>query len=113
MNMTGASTMTTNTAATQTLADTATPKPAALTVAYAQAVQAMSGDVPSPCVSICRMDELREFCVGCSRTLEELGQWRSMDNEDKKIVWALIAQRITAVPCSALPEPAMLEPVTS
>lgn len=66
---------------------------------HALAVQAMVGDVPSPCVSVCRMDDLREFCVGCSRTLEELRQWRSMGNEDKKAVWALIAQRI------AKPEP--------
>jgi uncharacterized protein len=87
-----------NSTTTQTLTDTATPKPEALTVAHALAVQAMAGDVPSPCVSVCRMDELREFCVGCSRTLEELRQWRSMGNEDKKAVWARIAQRIATEP---------------
>ena len=84
---------------TSTTPSTQAPKPAALTVAHAMAVQAMDGDVPSPCVSVCRMDDLREFCVGCSRTLDELRQWRSMDNDEKKTVWALIAQRI------AKPEP--------
>ncbi len=89
----------TDTRTTPITASPAAPKPEALTVAHALAVQAMVGDVPSPCVSVCRMDDLREFCVGCSRTLEELRQWRSMGNEDKKAVWALIAQRI------AKPEP--------
>ena len=84
---------------------TTTPKPEALTVAHALAVQAMDGDVPSPCVSVCRMDELREFCVGCSRTLEELRQWRTMGNGEKKAVWTLIAQRIATEPHSVKPEP--------
>jgi uncharacterized protein len=85
----------TDTNTTPTVPSTPAPKPEVLTVAHALAVQVMNGDVPSPCVSVCRMDALREFCVGCSRTLEELRQWRSMDNDDKKIVWARIAQRIT------------------
>jgi uncharacterized protein len=89
------------------------PKPAALTVAHALAVQNLSGDVPSPCVSVCRMDELREFCVGCSRTLEELRQWRTMGNGEKQAVWALIAQRIAAAPpLPVTPQPATPEPVT-
>ena len=90
---------------TKIAADTAAPQPAALTVAYALTVQAIDSDVPSPCVSVCRMDELREFCVGCSRTLEELRQWRTMGNGEKKAVWALIAQRITTSPHTDKSEP--------
>ena len=89
-----------STTAADTTAGTTAPKPEALTVTYALAVQAMEGEVPSPCVSVCRMDELREFCVGCSRSLEELRQWRTMGNEEKKAVWLLIAQRIATPPQS-------------
>ena len=71
-------------------------------MAHALAMQTIDGDPPSPCVSVCRMDELREFCVGCSRSLEELRQWRTLGNAEKKAVWALIAQRI-AMPQTVTP----------
>ena len=31
-----------------------------------------AADVPSPCVSVCRMDARRGLCIGCCRTLEEI-----------------------------------------
>jgi predicted Fe-S protein YdhL (DUF1289 family) len=50
--------------------------------------------VPSPCVSVCRMDMHTELCEGCLRTLDEIAAWGRMADEEKKQVWALVAQRI-------------------
>jgi predicted Fe-S protein YdhL (DUF1289 family) len=51
-------------------------------------------DVPSPCVSVCRMDASGELCLGCVRTLDEIAAWGRMGDADKREVWALIAARI-------------------
>jgi hypothetical protein len=51
-------------------------------------------DVPSPCVSICRMDPATDLCEGCLRTLDEIAAWSRMPDEEKRSVWARIALRI-------------------
>ena len=49
--------------------------------------------VPSPCVSVCLMDPSSDFCNGCFRTLDEIAAWSDMDDEGKRGVWQLLAQR--------------------
>jgi uncharacterized protein len=51
-------------------------------------------DVPSPCTSICKVDSATEFCEGCFRTLDEIAAWGRLDDESKRAVWQLIAQRL-------------------
>ena len=50
--------------------------------------------VPSPCVSVCRMDTPRQYCLGCLRTIDEIAGWSRMDDAGKRAVWALIEQRL-------------------
>jgi predicted Fe-S protein YdhL (DUF1289 family) len=50
--------------------------------------------VPSPCISVCRMDRERGWCSGCLRTLEELREWGRAGSARKYAVWGLISQRI-------------------
>lgn len=50
-------------------------------------------DVPSPCVSICRMDESTGLCEGCWRSLDEIAQWGNADNQAKRAIMARVAQR--------------------
>ena len=57
-------------------------------------VAGLGEDMPSPCVSICRMDGTTELCEGCWRTLDEIAAWSRMPDAEKREVWALIAQRI-------------------
>jgi uncharacterized protein len=54
----------------------------------------LDGDVPSPCLSVCRMDPSRELCEGCFRTLDEIAAWGRMRDEAKREVWQAIRQRI-------------------
>lgn len=49
--------------------------------------------VPSPCLSICRMDAATEFCEGCFRTLDEIAAWGMMRDEQRRAVWQLLRQR--------------------
>jgi len=57
---------------------------------------ALDGEVgvPSPCVSVCRMDGQRQYCLGCLRTIEEITAWSRMDDPAKRDVWALIERRL-------------------
>jgi len=65
----------------------------------ADVVQGPPGDVVrSPCVSICRMSEASKLCEGCQRTIEEIIEWGSADDQGKRAILARIAQRRTAEP---------------
>ena len=50
--------------------------------------------VPSPCISVCKMDDERVFCRGCLRTLDELRAWSTLDAPGKRAIWQLIETRL-------------------
>lgn len=54
-------------------------------------------NVPSPCISVCVMDPRDEVCVGCWRSLQEIGAWSRMPDEAKRQVWQRIQQRLTGL----------------
>ncbi|HVZ44016.1 MAG TPA: DUF1289 domain-containing protein [Ramlibacter sp.] len=54
------------------------------------------GDVPSPCMSVCRMNAATGWCEGCLRTLDEIAAWSTLDDEGKRCVWRSIEQRAAA-----------------
>ncbi len=60
-----------------------------------QAVRAQQKprDLPSPCISVCRMAFATGLCEGCLRTLDEITAWSRLDDEGKRAVWAHIEQR--------------------
>lgn len=49
--------------------------------------------VPSPCVSICELDERSGSCKGCYRTLREIAGWSALADADKLVIWERIEQR--------------------
>ncbi|MDM7857927.1 DUF1289 domain-containing protein [Thiopseudomonas acetoxidans] len=51
--------------------------------------------VPSPCVSICALDD-NEVCIGCQRTGDEIIRWGKMDNNERRAVLARLTQRAQA-----------------
>jgi predicted Fe-S protein YdhL (DUF1289 family) len=67
-----------------------------LVAARALSARAIAENVPSPCVSICRMDAQSGYCEGCLRTLDEIRLWSSASDADKRAVWAAIESRIAA-----------------
>jgi hypothetical protein len=52
-----------------------------------------SGAVPSPCVSVCAMDEASGLCTGCHRTLDEIAAWSVLDDDGKRAVLAAASTR--------------------
>lgn len=50
--------------------------------------------VPSPCISVCRMDPETGLCIGCYRTLDEIAGWSAMADPEKRAVWQLLLERV-------------------
>lgn len=57
---------------------------------------APTGDVPSPCISVCQINAVTGSCEGCFRTLDEIASWSVATPEAKRSVWRAIAQRLPA-----------------
>ena len=54
--------------------------------------------VPSPCISVCRMDAATGLCEGCYRTLDEIVAWSRATEEEKLAVWSALLQRVDDEP---------------
>jgi predicted Fe-S protein YdhL (DUF1289 family) len=54
--------------------------------------------VASPCISVCSVDPVTKMCIGCLRTLKEIGAWRTMTAAEKRAVVAATEQRALSIP---------------
>ena len=54
--------------------------------------------VTSPCVSVCAVDKALGMCIGCLRTLKEIGAWRTMTLAEKQATVAACAERAKTIP---------------
>ncbi|MDB6051511.1 MAG: hypothetical protein JWR17_4257 [Pseudomonas sp.] len=52
----------------------------------------VSRAVPSPCISVCRLDE-NKVCTGCWRHVEDIREWRAADDERRRQICATAEQR--------------------
>jgi predicted Fe-S protein YdhL (DUF1289 family) len=59
-------------------------------------------EVTSPCISVCSIDPGTKMCIGCLRTLKEIGAWRSMSPPEKKAVVAACNDRAKTQPRRAV-----------
>ena len=39
--------------------------------------------IESPCIRVCTLDATGELCLGCFRTLEEIGSWSSLSDPER------------------------------
>ena len=54
--------------------------------------------VASPCISVCSVDPITKTCIGCLRTLKEIGAWRTMSPEEKREVVEATEERAKTIP---------------
>ena len=48
----------------------------------------------SPCVKVCTYDPGTGLCQGCGRTLEEIGAWLSMREDERRAVMEQLPKRL-------------------
>ena len=44
------------------------------------------GDVPSPCINFCRLDDACTLCLGCYRKVEEIVAWSEYTPAQKQAI---------------------------
>jgi uncharacterized protein len=43
-------------------------------------------DIQSPCRNICALDDKREICTGCGRTLPEIANWSALTPAQREAI---------------------------
>jgi len=51
--------------------------------------------VSTPCIDVCTLDSAGRQCLGCGRTLEEIGAWGSLDEPARRAIMSRLAARQT------------------
>lgn len=47
----------------------------------------------SPCISVCQMDPMTGYCIGCTRTIDEIRDWIISNPDERHAILAKIAER--------------------
>ncbi len=50
----------------------------------------------SPCVRLCTLDPQSGLCVGCGRTLAEIGHWSRYSDAERRNIMDGLAERLAA-----------------
>ena len=57
-------------------------------------VPAEPAALASPCVNICALDDATGWCVGCGRTLAEIGDWSSKPATERRAILLALPPRM-------------------
>ena len=70
----------------------------AITLVAARARKiAATGEILSPCISVCQMNAATALCEGCFRTRDEIAAWSNESDKAKLAIWARIEERMAAL----------------
>lgn len=51
----------------------------------------------SPCIGVCQIDERSGYCLGCARSRGEIGDWMTMNDQQRDDVWTALPDRFAAL----------------
>jgi predicted Fe-S protein YdhL (DUF1289 family) len=55
-------------------------------------------DIETPCNKVCAVDPISALCVGCGRTLAEIGGWLAFSAEERSRIMAELPRRLAVQP---------------
>jgi uncharacterized protein len=53
--------------------------------------------VRTPCVNVCVVDGASSLCLGCYRTLEEIGRWSRFDEAERERIMSELPGRAARI----------------
>jgi predicted Fe-S protein YdhL (DUF1289 family) len=59
----------------------------------AERMRLINSGPPSPCISVCQMDPMTGYCVGCTRTIDEIRDWIISTPDERNAILRKIAER--------------------
>ena len=51
-------------------------------------------DIESPCIKVCAVDGETGLCLGCGRSLKEIGGWMQYDDAGRRAVMDSLPERL-------------------
>jgi predicted Fe-S protein YdhL (DUF1289 family) len=51
----------------------------------------------TPCISVCQIDGVSGFCIGCGRTAREIGEWVAMTEKERLALMATLPRRFDII----------------
>jgi predicted Fe-S protein YdhL (DUF1289 family) len=57
--------------------------------------------ISSPCTKVCTIDPRSGLCIGCGRSLQEIGAWSRLSETDRLRIMAELPQRRALAPVRA------------
>jgi uncharacterized protein len=58
--------------------------------------------IESPCTKVCVIHAAKDLCLGCGRSLSEIGAWSSLSDGDRAMIMADLPRRIAVLPHPAI-----------
>lgn len=77
---------------------TAIAFPGAMPIVAAAHREGAMADIESPCNKVCVVDPASRLCIGCGRTLAEIGGWIGFTPEQRRHIMAELPGRLAALP---------------
>ncbi len=59
----------------------------------AERLRLLRSGPPSPCISVCTIDEKTGWCLGCARTIDEIRDWIVLMPDRKQALLEELAER--------------------
>ncbi len=53
--------------------------------------------IESPCIKVCTLDDASGWCIGCGRTLAEIGGWMAMSAQERRAVMDTLPERLAVL----------------
>lgn len=53
-------------------------------------------EIESPCVKVCMIHPETRLCIGCARSIEEIGNWSRLSRERRRQILAELPERHAA-----------------
>lgn len=50
--------------------------------------------IQSPCIKVCAVDGKTGLCLGCGRTLPEIGTWARLDDAGRESIMTALPERL-------------------
>jgi len=53
--------------------------------------------IESPCIKVCQIDPASQLCLGCGRSLREIGAWMNLTDDGRRAIMNALPERLATM----------------